>query len=171
MQIKAELNHLHIAPRKVRLVAGLIRGLDLARAELELNNLPKRSAIPLLKLLKSAEANARHNFQLQDPKDLVIKTLTVNQGSMLKRFRPRAFGRAAMIRKKTSHVYLVLETRQFAGEKVSKKTAPVLKDMPIEGLKEKDAKKMKIPAQFLEQTNKASKSKGFMKKVFQRKAI
>ena len=172
MQIKASLNHLHIAPRKVRLVAGLVRGCDLPTAELELKNLPKRSAQPLLKLLQSALANAKHNFQQEDPGNLFIKDLIVNPGPMLKRFRPRAFGRAAMIRKRTSHVSLILETKKFSAPKIFKKTSPVVIDAVREDVAEVEKKK-KTPTTISipEKAKKATKSKGFMKRMFRRKAI
>ncbi|MBI2122159.1 MAG: 50S ribosomal protein L22 [Candidatus Sungbacteria bacterium] len=111
MEIKASLKNLHIAPRKVRLVAGLIKGKDIGRAEVELVNLVKRSSNPILKLLRSAAANAAHNFGL--PREsLYIKEIKVDAGQVFKRFRARAFGRAAPIRKRTSHVSLILESRE-----------------------------------------------------------
>ena len=110
MEIKANLNHLHIAPRKVRLVAGLIKGMDIDRARVELRHRGRRASPLLLKLLQSAAANAVHNFQL-DEDGLFIKDIAVNPGPVLKRMRPRAFGRGASIRKRTSHVALVLESK------------------------------------------------------------
>lgn len=109
VNIRAELNYLRLAPRKVRLVANAIRGKRVAEAERVLAFLARRSAGPLLKLLRSAVANARHNFQITDTDSLRIAELRVDQGPTLKRFQPRARGRAAPIRKRTSHVRLVLE--------------------------------------------------------------
>ena len=109
--IEAQLNYVHIAPRKMRLVANLVKGMDVSRAETQLRFLTKRASHPLVKLLRSAVANAKHNFQL-DEKDLVIQKITVDGGPVLKRFRARAFGRAARLRKRTSHVTLVLKVRE-----------------------------------------------------------
>jgi len=96
-----------MAPRKVRLVAGLIRRLPIEQAERQLVFMNKAAAKPLLKLLKSAVANAEHNFKLSKD-NLWIKFLTVDGGTTIKRFRPRAHGAAAPIRKRTSHITLKL---------------------------------------------------------------
>ncbi|KKW18713.1 MAG: 50S ribosomal protein L22 [Parcubacteria group bacterium GW2011_GWB1_50_9] len=109
-EITAELNYVAIAPRKVRLVADMIRGMDVARAETQLLFLTKRASHPLAKLLKSAVANAKNNFRV-DESDLIVQRITVDGGPVGKRTRARAFGRAARIRKRTSHVTLVLGTR------------------------------------------------------------
>lgn len=108
MEVKAQLKYLRIAPRKVRLVADLIRGKRVSLAKNILDFTLKRSAKPLRKLLDSAQANALHNFQL-DPESLRIAEIRVDEGPRLKRWRARARGRAAEIQKKTSHVTLVLE--------------------------------------------------------------
>ena len=107
MEVTAKARFIRIAPRKVRLVADLVRGLTAAEADAQLSFYRKEAARPLLKLLRSAVANAEHNFHL-DRGGLRIKTLTVDGGPVLKRFRPRAFGRAATIRKRTSHIVMVL---------------------------------------------------------------
>lgn len=110
MQITAQLNNLRIAPRKVRLVAGLIKGKDARAAQQQLNFLVKRSAAPLSKLLQSALQNAENNFDLLKD-NLFIKEVTVNEGGKLKRFRPKAMGQAGLIQKKTSRVRIVLEEK------------------------------------------------------------
>ncbi|MHB8831180.1 MAG: 50S ribosomal protein L22 [Patescibacteria group bacterium] len=107
MEVVAKLNSLRMAPRKVRLVADLIRRLPAIEAERQLVFLNKASAKPLLKLLRSAIANAEHNFKLSK-ENLWIKFLTVDGGATIKRFRPRAHGSAAPIRKRTSHITLKL---------------------------------------------------------------
>ena len=113
MEVRAKLNSLRISPRKVRLITDLIRGMDVLRAELELAQVPKRSAGDVQKLLKSAVANARHNFDLEKDR-LYIKEIFVDGGVVMKRQMPRAFGRAAMIRKRTSNISLVLSTKDRA---------------------------------------------------------
>ena len=109
MEVKATLRHLHIAPRKVRLAAAVVKGMSVSRAERELAHRPRRAAPVLLKLLRSASASARHDFHIE-PEQLVVKDLRVDAGSVQKRYRARAFGRAASIRRRTSHVSLVLES-------------------------------------------------------------
>jgi len=110
VQAKASANYVRIAPRKVRLVIDLIRGKKVGDAIAILRHTP-RSASPVLeKLLTSAIANAEHNFSL-DANNLVISEAFVNQGPMLKRFRPRAQGSAKPIQKKTSHITLVVSEK------------------------------------------------------------
>ena len=107
MDVHASLRHLRMSPRKVRLVVDVIRGKSVSEADTLLSFIKKEAAHPVQKLLRSALANAIHNFQLS--KDVLrVKTITVDGGPMLKRSRPRAFGRAAPIRKRTSHIQLVL---------------------------------------------------------------
>lgn len=103
---KAELRHLRIAPRKVRLVADMIRGMSVNEAEARLLTDRHRSARSLLKLLRSALAGAR--AKELNPDSLYIQEIRVDQGPMLKRWMARAQGRGAAIQKKTSHVYLGL---------------------------------------------------------------
>lgn len=121
MQVKATLNNLRISPRKVRRVASLIRGQAVAHAKIQLEFALQRSAEPLLKLLNSAIANAEHQFQVRS-EHLIIKTIYVNVGPTLKRTMPRARGQAEMIRKRSSHITLLLE-----GQKPSAKVVPKAK--------------------------------------------
>lgn len=94
-------------PRKVRLVIDAIRGLAVSQAEARLQFIKKDAALPVLKLLRSAVANAVHNAHLAK-EQLHVKTITADGGPTLKRFRPRAFGRSASIRKRTTHIEIVL---------------------------------------------------------------
>jgi large subunit ribosomal protein L22 len=107
MEVKANLRYLRMAPRKVRLLADLIRGKSAKEAEKILSFTTKRAALPLLKLLKSAMANAKHNFNL-DEENLFVSKILVNEGPRLKRIFPRARGRADIKQKKMSHVTLIL---------------------------------------------------------------
>lgn len=107
MEVRAFARHIRMAPRKIRLVADLIRGVKASEALDRLAASPKWATEPIEKLLKSAMANAVHNFKL-DKNALSIKTIYVDGGPTLKRFRPRAFGRAATIRKRTSHIGIIL---------------------------------------------------------------
>ena len=108
--ITAKLRHLRISPRKVRLVANLIRGMETEEAKVQLKFLSKRAAGPILKLLNSAIANAEHNFNLSR-ENLYISKIMVDPGPSLKRSLPRAMGRATPILKRTSHITIVLSER------------------------------------------------------------
>ncbi|RJQ36008.1 50S ribosomal protein L22 [Candidatus Parcubacteria bacterium] len=122
MHITAELNYLRLAPRKVRLIADAIRGKRVPDAERTLQFLGRRAALPVAKLLRSAVANARHNFQISDPATLTITEIRVDQGPMLKRIQPRAMGRAFRIRKKTSHIRIVLEASKAPARRAKAKS-------------------------------------------------
>lgn len=106
--ITARLRHLHIAPRKVRLITDLIRGKTIEEAQAILDFTVKKAAYPLSKLLSAAAAGAKSNLQL-DPANLYILKITVDEGPKLKRWRARARGSAYEIQKRTSHVNLVLD--------------------------------------------------------------
>ena len=111
MPVTAKLHYLRIAPRKVRLVADLIRGKSTRDAQTILNFTTKKAARSLLKLLNSAIANAKNNLKLEEV-NLFISKIEVNEGPKLKRSRPRARGQAYAIQKKTSHINLVLEVKK-----------------------------------------------------------
>ncbi len=108
METRAKLRYLRMSPRKVRLVADLVRGLPVTQALEQLKVCQKRAARPVAKLINSAIANAEHNQQLKKD-NLFIKVIKVDQGPALKRWRARAMGRAAAIKKFTSHVSLILD--------------------------------------------------------------
>lgn len=112
MEAKAKLRLARVSPQKARLVADLVRGLDVGEAIEVLSFTRKKSAPMIRRLVESAVANAEHvasrrNQQL-DVDDLVIKEIYVDQGPSLRRFRPRARGMATKIQKKTSHITVVV---------------------------------------------------------------
>lgn len=168
----ARLRYLHIAPRKVRLVANLLRGLSVNEAEAQLLMSPKRVSPPLIKLLRQAVASAKHNSQL-NPDQLFIKEIKVDQGPMLKRYMPRAMGRATPIQKKSSHITLILAESEklkptrfkiIKPEKISKKEKA---EKTKKGIK---AGKPKIPEPEREKTKPAEKP-SFIKRIFRRKVV
>ncbi len=110
MQAEAKLTMLRSTPRKTRLVADLIRGKNVAEAESILRFTERRVALPILKLLKSAKANAVNNHDMFED-SLFVSSILVDAGPTLKRSLPRARGRADMLRKRTSHIVIVLEER------------------------------------------------------------
>ncbi len=108
MEVRARLRFVRMAPRKARLVADLIRGKGSEEALNILTFTKKAAAKILIKLLKSAIANATQKKTV-DVDRLYIKKITVDQGPTMKRYQPRALGRATMIRKRTSHITIVLD--------------------------------------------------------------
>lgn len=110
VNIVAKLRHLRMSPRKVRLVANLIKNMDVNEAKAQLKFMPKKAGGFLLKLLNSATANAKHNFNLKED-NLYISKVLVDPGPSLKRWMPRAMGRAVRYLKRTSHITLVLNER------------------------------------------------------------
>lgn len=171
MEINAQLNYAHIAPRKMRLIIDMVKGRNVSEAELVLGSLIKRGAAPVLKLLKSAVANAAHNFQL-DESGLYVKDVKVNAGPVAKRMMPRAFGRGATIRKRTSHVVLVLEQREGASAPAMKhgKNQLVVRDAQAEDLKA-DAAGREKGDERMRSAGAAKRKRSFAPKIFQRKVI
>jgi large subunit ribosomal protein L22 len=105
----ARATHVRVTPMKARRVVDLIRNKPAQQALAELKFFPQAAAEPVAKVLASAIANAEHNFSL-DPETLVISRAYVDEGATLKRFRPRAQGRAYRIRKRTSHITIEVES-------------------------------------------------------------
>jgi len=122
--ITAKLRYLRISPRKVRLVTELIKGLPVEEAERQLKFLTKRAARPVLKLLNSALANAQSNKKLTKD-NLYIDKIIVEGGPVLKRWRPRAMGRATPIGKRTSHVTLILSEKEDSVVSEKKEIEPI----------------------------------------------
>ncbi len=146
MKVEATLKNLRVSPRKVRLVINLIKGMDVSNALVQLSHTVKGSSREIEKLLKSAIANAENNFGL-DKDNLIVSDIQAGGGPILKRWLPRAQGRATPIMKRTSNVYLVLEEK-------------------IEGLKKKTdskAKTKKIEEKEVENTEKEEKVKEIKK--------
>ena len=107
MEAKAHLKYARISPRKVKIVCDLIRGKDTKTAKAILAQTPKAAAELMLKLLNSAVANAENNHDM-DPDSLYVSETYANPGPVLKRIRPQARGRAYRIRKRTSHITIVV---------------------------------------------------------------
>lgn len=111
MEARAVLKYARISPRKVKIVIDLIRNKPVGTALAILQHTPKAASEILEKLLKSAIANAENNHEM-DVEKLYISEVYANQGPTLKRIRPRAQGRAFRIRKRTSHITLVLKEKE-----------------------------------------------------------
>jgi large subunit ribosomal protein L22 len=120
MEIKVKLNHLRVTARKAREVVDLIRGKTAVEAKALLSFAVKRSAEPILKLLNSAVASAKHDFQIEEENLYVFKTM-VDEGPTLKRSFPMSRGRAYPIMKRSSHITIILS--EINQKKENKKTA------------------------------------------------
>jgi len=110
MEVKASLKYARVGAQKARLVADVVRGKDVNEAVKTLTFLNKKSAGLIKKLIESAVANAEYK-KVMDVDNLYVKSIWVDQGPSLKRFRPRAQGRAFGVHKKTSHINVVLEEK------------------------------------------------------------
>jgi large subunit ribosomal protein L22 len=111
MQAKAIARQVRVAPRKARLVVDLIRGKHVGEAFAILRNTPKAASPIVEKVLKSAVANAEHNYELE-AENLVVESVFVDEGPTMKRFRPRAMGRASRINKRTSHITIIVSEKK-----------------------------------------------------------
>lgn len=110
MEVKASLTNASIGCQKARLVADIVRGKEVNEAIRILTFMKKKGAVIVKKLIESAVANAE-NKKVIDVDNLYVKTIFVDMGPAMKRFRPRAQGRASQIKKKTSHINLVLDEK------------------------------------------------------------
>lgn len=167
--VVAKLNYLRIAPRKVRLLADLVRGKSVEEAQTILNFTIKKAAKPLTKLLNSAISNAKNNFQ-QDPSNLYISKITVDEGPKYKRWRARARGRASEIQKKTSHIIIVLDKikKEIRKRKVKKKREKIKKVGIKEAEKALKKRKLKFKPEIKRQKPKTERG---IKRIFRRKAF
>lgn len=120
MEVKAKAKFIRMSPKKVRLVANLVREEEVEKALSLLKFSKKAAAQPLIKLINSAMANAVNNFELEKS-NLYIKEIKVDEGSVLKRWLPRAYGRATPIRKRSSHISIILDEVVASGKKEAKK--------------------------------------------------
>jgi len=121
--VKAIAKGVPMSPRKVGVVADLVRGRSVEDALTILSHTPRRSALPVIKAIESARANADHNHNLK-PATLRITEITVNHGPRLKRFRPASHGRALPFQRRTSHIRVVVDGEiREAAKKTAAKTA------------------------------------------------
>jgi len=172
MPVTARLRYLRIAPRKVRLMADLIRRKRAEEAQTILNFARKKAGLPLLRLLNQAIANAKDSAQL-DPGNLFISKITVDEGPKYKRWRARSRGQAAQIQKKTSHITLILDEIEKGKRK---KKVPAKKPVPVKAAAVKEEKKDISPK--IEKPKprpgleiKKPKAPGGLARIFRRKAI
>ena len=171
MEIRAKGKNIRMSPRKIRLVAGLIRGLAVDKAKIQLEFNKKIASKTLLKVLDSAIANAVENFGA-DKTNLLVKSVTVDGGATLKRWMPRAHGRATPIRKRTSHVILTLSEIVESGKLAKKAKTDDKSDLIKVGSAEFDELQDasgKGSAKKEDKKPVAASGKGFASKVLNRK--
>lgn len=120
MPVQAIAKGVRMSPRKVGVVAALVRGRTVADALVILEHTPRRSAEPVYKVIASAKANAEHNHNLK-PDTLKIVEISVSPGERLKRYRPAAHGRALPFQRRTSHIRVVVDGEQRVAKKVADK--------------------------------------------------
>ena len=179
MEVRAKVKQIRVSPRKMRLVVDLIRGMKATDALNQLNFINKRATVFAKKLLNSAIANAENNFEL-DKNNLFIKEIRVDEGTPLKRWMPRARGRATQILKRSSHINIILGELVDSGIKTAKKQE-IEKPIKLEGkITENDGVKIKGKGDAIKEGDekshgKAAKldgagKKGFGSKMFQRKS-
>lgn len=161
MEVKAKVKFIRMSPTKIRLVANLIQKMPVEKALQQLQFINKLASGPVAKLIKSAIANAEHNFELEKD-NLFIKELTVNQGPTLKRSMPRAHGRATPIRKRTSHLNLTLSEIK-ASAVVRAKKQDIAAPVKLEAQPKKEAAvklKASVKAEIAESKDNEAKEKG-----------
>lgn len=122
MPVQAIAKGVRMSPRKVGVVAALVRGRTVADALVILQHTPRRSASPVAKVIASAKANAEHNHNLK-PDTLKIVEISVSPGQSLKRYRPAARGRALPFKRRTSHIRVVVDGETRVAKKVATKPA------------------------------------------------
>ncbi|HAM88164.1 MAG: 50S ribosomal protein L22 [Candidatus Falkowbacteria bacterium GW2011_GWC2_38_22] len=189
MEVKASAKTIKIAPRKTRLLAGLIRGLTAEKAGDQLRFSGKKAASPMIKLLNSAVANAENNFELKKD-NLFVREIRVDEGVTMKRWAPKARGRATPLRKRTSHIHITLGELVDSGKVAGKKgkiEAPIKLDARVkeaEGVKitpkkdtaketikkEGETKKIIDPRGEGRGKNTKIEGKGFASRIFRRKS-
>ena len=108
-EVRAVSKYIRMSPSKIRRVLRQIQGKSYSEALLLLEFMPYASCAPIIKVLRSATANAKNNMGFDETK-LIVKSAFADQGPTMKRFRPRAQGRAYKIQKKTSHITIVMES-------------------------------------------------------------
>lgn len=173
-QVIAQLNKYRMAPRKVRAIVNLVKGKNVVQALAQLEYVIKRPSTGIIKVINSAVASAENNFNMVKD-NLFIKDFIVNEGTKLKRFRPKGFGRASMIQKKTSHIKLVLGERVpgLKRQETIRAKQSRLPDGQVEKpfKEEKPAEGIKKPIVETELGHKSGLMSGLKKRFFQRKAV
>jgi large subunit ribosomal protein L22 len=158
MEAVAKLNNYPTSPRKMRLLADLIRGLEVEKALGILQFNPKHPAVPMYKLLKSAINNWEQKNSTEKVEDagLIVKTIMVDGGRVIKRMRPAPQGRGYRIRKRSNHVTIIVDSKNYSSVPSVKKSAAIAEAIPVEVPSE--------PAKKVVETKKTTTKKAVVKK-------
>lgn len=179
MQVRAQLNYLRMSPRKVRLVADLLRGRSVPDAQAQLAAAVRGATVPLRKLLTSAVANAKHGFSLEEA-NLYIAEIRVDGGPTLKRSRPRSRGMVHPIGKRTSHVTIVLGERIQTRRRATRAAAAAAKqpaadvapaDVPPAGEPSRERRTLREVAREQHPASRRQRIGDLGRRIFRRKAI
>ena len=190
MKVNAKLNNLRIAPRKIRLVTNLIKKMDIENALDQLDNTVKKGSLPVKKLLLSAISNGENNLGI-DRNNMYVLDVVVGAGPTLKRWMPKAYGRAGQILKRTSKIEIILEERvEGKGrktkeqlEKQKKQRLDEKKKAEKERAKEKEEAEKDQPfdkggtvsagkkEKIAEKEKKVEKKGGITSRIFRRKSM
>lgn len=130
MEAVAKLNNYPTSPRKMRLLADLIRGMEIEKALAVLDHNPKHPAVPLRKLVLSAISNWKAKNEGADENSLVVKTIMVDGARVIKRMRPAPQGRGYRVRKRSNHVTVIVDAKDALKAKASKK-AETAEEVPV----------------------------------------
>lgn len=168
-EVKAQLNNLRLAPRKVRLVVNIVKGKKAERALEQLEFVIRRPSGPVSKLIKSALANAENNFGMVRS-NLYIKEFWVDEGMKLKRYRPKGFGRPSPLQKKTSHLNLIL-AEKVPGLKAQKNETKKAQEHKHEHKHEAPTKSEKAKPEIKTEIGKKEEQTNTKRRFFQRKSV
>lgn len=171
MEVKASVKHLRMSAQKVRLVLDVVRGMEVQTALDQLKFINKLATAPVEKLIKSAIASAENTYSLEKS-NLMIAEIRADEGVTLKRWMPRAHGRATSIRKRACHISLVLKEIKDSGAKAKKevkleepvKLEQLVKDSE-KGTKNKTAKTAKVEKETSKKVSAPEKAKMFRRKA------
>ena len=168
-EVQAKLNRLRMAPRKVRSVSNMIKGMDYMAARILLEHTSRKAATPVMKVLDSAAANGHNNLNFVKD-NLYIKEILVDEGVKMKRYRPKGFGSAAPIQKKTSHITVILDEKVKGLVRKPDEEKKPEKPVVVEE-EQKTEKKQALPEVQKETGRKGDFFGNIKRKMFRRKSI
>jgi len=174
MPLTVKAKYIRMAPRKIRLVADMVRGQEVEKAKSLLDFAVKKSSLPVLKLLNSGVANAKSNLDWEES-NLYIKKITVDEGPKLKRWRPRSRGMASPIEKKVSHITIVLAQIEERKKGLKKKKSKI-QTQKVDSLEEAKKEPVSDKKETMKRPEKVDRKKTLtgkesQAKIFRRKSI
>lgn len=167
MEVKASLKHLRMSAQKVRLLIDVVRGLSVEAALGQLRFINKKATDPIAKLIKSAVANAVNTYSLEKS-NLMIKEIRADEAVTLKRWMPRAHGRATSLRKRGAHIHVTLKEIKESGIK-EKKVVATAEPVKLEKLAKEGEKASKVTSKINKDKSRKTVNAPEKAKLFQRK--